>query len=627
MLNYILKKEDSLFFDMGHKVLKTTQDNLINLVEKKIQSTSNLTEIEEVLWSNLKSQLSLKNETISEKPRLDLLTSEFNLIPIIYSLYDMGDVLNQLEDKTVLPILIEGNAIYLGPITNNKIYFKNFITRLSANDPIIKEKAEIVNISSGNSKIYYNTSIFLEYEGLLNEAIQRLAELNSPNAILVIEDGNISTHIFQSFFKQENLQLDLMDAVDNRLGIITNLTTESLQNKGVDIFVSVSTTSDYSVYDSLLFAQSNSGAGFNKESAEYSAIGESIERLAAGVFKPKTKLCTWEELDKEGVHPDKFILFSDDQYKTKNFPYNKFSEISKINWVKSINLSEGKEEYVPLSLVKLPYKCSELEERISPSISTGLALGQSEEEAILSGIFETIERDAFTISWFLKLQPNRKLKIEDYIHNFSDKCSRNYRVNVYDISLENLFNTVLVTIHDSITNNFMIGAATRFTLEEAVKKAFLEAAQGITYVEMLVRKYKNDELIENFNKINSFQKHAAFYSIYPHLRDTVGYLLDENYTFQERNDSSFEINSKALSHKDRLDIAIQALKENGFNINYVDLTTGEISNLGVNAAKIIIPGLQSLHGTHAFRYLNQKRLKKFGLKNEKDINIYPHPFP
>ena len=171
----------------------------------------------------------------------------------------------------------------------------------------------------------------------------------------------------------------------------------------------------------------------------------------------------------------------------------------------------------------------------------------------------------------------------------------------------------------------MIGAATRFTISEAIKKAFLEAAQGITYVNMLVRNYRKDDLIQDFNKIDTFQKHAAFYSIYPEMRKEAGYFLDQNYEFTERSNSQFNEALAELPDSEKVNTIVEIMKNINKNIYYVDMTTPEIENLGASAARIIIPGMQPLHGAHKYRFLGRKRLMEIG--EEKIINDYPHPFP
>lgn len=98
-------------------------------------------------------------------------------------------------------------------------------------------------------------------------------------------------------------------------------------------------------------------------------------------------------------------------------------------------LCTDKSVYMPLSFIKLPYKIQEEEDRINPSISTSLALGKTKNQAILTGIYEVIEREAFAISWLLKLPPNKELKLTEYLKCEELILSKNYKCRAFDISL------------------------------------------------------------------------------------------------------------------------------------------------------------------------------------------------
>lgn len=634
MLNSIVRSEDFIVFDTHKKVAKAKRSFMLEeLIEKKRKHIERMSSEDNKNWTSIENILEICDVDIAEYEENILGDIDITSIPMIITPYEVNKVIDSIDkqSESIIPILVNDNSIFVGPLVEKKDHFKTYIMRLAANNPMLKEK---INLKLNNYEmLYINNSLLLKYKKEIAEALKQI-ELNKFNSkVFYIENDKVEIHKFLDF-KNNNVfnhePGDLMDALDSKLGIVTELDTESLKDIGVDMFISISTTTDYSIYDENLFSQANSGAGFDKKSAEYSAVGESIERLAAGCYSPDTILSSWNELNEKAVDPEKFILFSEDQYREKAFPYKKFDRNLKVNWVKSVNLTKGFSEYIPLALVKLPYRATLHEERITPSLSTGLALGNSKEQAILSGIFEAVERDAFSVSWFLKLAPNRRLNIKDYISHFEEICDVRYVCNVYDISLQGLFNTALVTIHDSETNNFMIGCATRFTMELAVKKAFLEAAQGITYVSMLVNKFRDDNMIENLTKINTFQKHAAFYSIYPEARKKVKYVLEKDYSFVERKDSKFEYEGiMDLSDSEKLNIAIETLRKCDKDINYVDLTTHEIETLGASAAKIVIPGLHPLHGSHLFRFLNPNRLNvfkdKYNLKGE--INKFPHPFP
>ena len=532
-----------------------------------------------------------------------------------------------MGSKTILPILIEGETIYIGPITGDEIIFCDFIKRLGANDIAIKEKIKMSK-EDKEEAILFNRKIIIDNMNKIKSSASKLLEEKYENEVWIIEKGQMKRHTFQPFVKQKKQRKqDLLNVVDEKVGIVTEVKIESLKELGVDIYVAVSTTTDYSIYDNSMFAQSNSGAGFDYISAMYAAVGESIERLAAGCYSPeKVRLSKACELDEPIVKIEEFVLFSHEQYAKENFPYRKLDKDTVICWSKAYNLCTDKSAYMPLSFIKLPYKIQEKEDRISPSISTGLALGKTKNQAILTGIYEVIERDAFAISWLLKLPPNKELKLTEYLKCEELILSKKYKCRAFDISIQGLLNTVVVTIHDNETNHFMIGSATRFTIAEAIKKAFLEAAQGIKYVDMLVCKYRDQNLISDFNKIDSFQKHASFYSIYPKMRKQVGYFLDETYKFNERRNSQFGENEKdILSDEEKLKIVIQIMKDRNRDIYYVDMTTPELENFGVSAARVIIPGMQPLHGVHRYRFLSDKRLRE--VEEKININPYPHPFP
>ncbi|NLL01190.1 MAG: hypothetical protein GX271_11100 [Clostridiales bacterium] len=628
MINYIAINNNSILFSKNGEIKRLKGNTLTQVVVKKmISGCKEYTGEEKEVMEFLRKGIPFNQELFLSTPLdLDLV----DILPVYYTIFNRSNVFQAIRDakhKKVLPILLEGGVIYIGPLTNNEHSFNDFVVRLASNDLAIKEK---IRLSSEDyqDEIYYNQNFIIKNNDEIKLATVRLVEEDDDNIVWIIEDGKLQRHGFQPFMRRGNKHPnDLMDAVDEKLGIITEVRTESLKSLGVDIYVAVSTTTDYTIYGNSLFAQSNSGAGFDPISASCSAVGESLERLAAGSYSPDDIiLARSKEIQEDKVKLNDFVMFSDEQYCDRSFPYKKLDENVRIRWSKAKNLCTGQQEYIPLSFIKLPYRVTESEERITPAISTGLALGKTSKQAILSGFYEVIERDAFALSWFLKLAPNRRLDIKNYIEDNKTMISEKYICNAYDISIQNLLNTVVVTIHDEETKHFMIGAATRFTISEAIKKAFLEAAQGITYINMLVRNYKNDNLIEEFNKIDSFQKHAAFYSIYPEMRKKVGYFLDEDYRFTERCNSNFnEALSEDMTDDDKIDVIVEMIKNINKDVYYVDITTYEIANLGASAARIIVPGMQPLHGTHRYRFLSNKRLMEIG--EEKVINNFPHPFP
>jgi len=620
MVNYIAVNPDVIVFSTRDELKRVRRTNVIlELIRKKIERQQRLVNVEEELYGILKKEIPFQEEDFAS------IKIEINdMHPVVYSMFDVNRVSKEYDlADNVLPILLEGDSIFVGPYTKDKQVFKEYINNLAANDKALSKKLELT--SSTSEEVFYNYKFINDNLEKIRKAAHSLREDGYENEVWIIENDSMSRHSFQILSKEsEQRKGDILATIDERLGLVTDVRVEDIKDFGANVYVAISNTTDFGRFGKNMFAQSNSGAGFDPISAKYSAVGESLERFAGGVYDSKEiKFGTKKEVIST-VDIEKFILFSEKQYKVSGFPYKKLDENTRIRWTKAKNLYSKEYDYVPLAFTQLPYRVRETEDRISPAISTGLALGKNEDAAILSGIYEVLERDAFASSWFMKLAPNEELNIDEYINTREILLDDRYKCRAYDISVQNLLNTVTVTIHDVVNNHFMIGAATRFTRKEAVEKAFIEAAQGITYINMLVKNYKNDNLIEDFNKIDTFQKHAAFYSIYPEKQKEVGYLLDIDYTFSGRNNSKFDIGND-YTEREKIEIIVNLLKKQGKDVFYVNMNFPGIKNFGASAARVIIPGLQPLHGAHKYRFLDDRRLKELG--GEGVINHNPHPFP
>jgi ribosomal protein S12 methylthiotransferase accessory factor len=75
-----------------------------------------------------------------------------------------------------------------------------------------------------------------------------------------------------------------------------------------------------------------------------------------------------------------------------------------------------------------------------------------------------------------------------------------------------------------------------------------------------------------------------------------------------------------------------AIRMRGYEPLVAQLTTPDLRELGLHVVRVLIPGLQPLHGNHAWPHLGGARLKRlssvFGGKVAlgASINPFPHPF-
>jgi ribosomal protein S12 methylthiotransferase accessory factor len=423
-------------------------------------------------------------------------------------------------------------------------------------------------------------------------------------------------------------QNNLFKAVDEKQGIVHMISEIPGHENDSSIHVVGSKSSNLSLYHPSLKIITNAGAGAGLEEASHSAIGESLERYAANIYNDEDLVhSSWTDLRDSAIHPSQFALFSAEQYREPDFPYVPFEEESQIRWVRGNEIGgAGKQKMIPACAVYLPYRYKKDEIKVMPSISTGLAAGKSIRAAILTGLYEVLERDAFTVSWINRIPP-REVKDE-----LTEEMKRRYFKQNLDFSIYDLTLDIEVPVSFVVMKNrnyseeiVNVGGACRRNSLQSIDKAMLEAAQGSTYVSELMELYKDWNVDDKFTDVNSFQKHALFYSKFPHMIKKADYLLDGAKEFRSplQNESGTEMD-------DDLDWVVERVRSAGYTPYFVDLTTPDLRKIGVYVVRVVVPGLQHLHGHHRYSFLGGKRLQKIPEKmnmNVESLNVYPHPYP
>nr|UBK24771.1 McmD1 [Thermoactinomyces sp.] len=437
--------------------------------------------------------------------------------------------------------------------------------------------------------------------------------------------------------EEKEQKSQLLQAVDAHTGIVNRYTEVSLSEDDPAIYSYASATPDLSMIKSDLPMYRHSGAGYTRQQAINSAVGETLERYASSIYEAQElPLLPYNQMEK-AVHPEQFQLFSPEQYQASGFPFQPFTESTPVCWSKGFSIGEYREAWVPASLVYLPYRRQKGEALITLSLSTGLAAGPSLEDAILTGLYEVMERDALSLSWLTKLPPRQVP--EERLANLSlERLGlRNERTTpfLFDISLDLPFPIFLAMIEREEEKKILhFGSAARTDPESAMKKALLEAAQCIPYIRGLVRNEKQEEE-KGFTWVDTFQKHALYYNLRMDLRTPCHYLLSSSWREELArrplatwNQTTFQ--SKSMEPKAEIRQVVKALKEEGYEAIAVDLTTPDLRQIGIHVVRVLIPGFNPLSGNHAYRFLGEKRRAHLERKWNQPLpvmNEYPHPFP
>jgi oxazoline/thiazoline synthase len=154
------------------------------------------------------------------------------------------------------------------------------------------------------------------------------------------------------------------------------------------------------------------GKGSTAEQGEASALMEAIERYS-GIFqgdeiRAKRRFIDFPSGD--AIPPNEVLLFSDAQVRQARAPAPSpdvpdglpalFDRSARIEWSPVWSLRDARFKYLPTTLLYFFYRGV----AAFAADSNGCAAGNTLEEAIVQGFLELIERDAYAIWWYNRLQ-------------------------------------------------------------------------------------------------------------------------------------------------------------------------------------------------------------------------------
>ncbi|MFD4434033.1 TOMM precursor leader peptide-binding protein, partial [Nocardia sp. NPDC058497] len=145
------------------------------------------------------------------------------------------------------------------------------------------------------------------------------------------------------------------------------------------------------------------GRTANYRSSELIALLEALERHG-GLYpggKRTVVRSSFRQIASEAVDPRQLALHPAESYRRPDFGFEQFDDTRIYPWVWGYSFMRQAPILVPESYAY--YRAPRRDEDPRPflyEISNGCALGGCLEEAILYGILETVERDAFLMTWY-----------------------------------------------------------------------------------------------------------------------------------------------------------------------------------------------------------------------------------
>jgi ribosomal protein S12 methylthiotransferase accessory factor len=360
------------------------------------------------------------------------------------------------------------------------------------------------------------------------------------------------------------------------------------------------------------------GAGWDPAAAEAAGIGEAVERWMPQPLAQdqivESSFASWQ-LNEPALGPDRWIAFHRGQFDQPGFPFVAWSRDAVRHWVCCREVLSGTPAWVPVQYVFLVSDGAG-GHRFGPAISTGLSCGRVVDPVLLRGLQEVIERDALVGAWWGSY-PLEEHDLECVLRHLKpDQPARllrpNLRYRFYRIDTPYSQHVTIVTLagEDREGFCFSVGSACRENRSASWTKAILEAVQGRHYV-----RYLKAQLSEPVIVPTDFAGHAVYYSFHPEqLADTV-------------------LERATKPPADNYDTAVEGVAELLECLGpdrpayFRNLTPPPLvaAKLDYVVLRIVVPGLQPLHGHHLMPYLGGPLWAPRGLREWQ--NMPPHPFP
>jgi len=357
------------------------------------------------------------------------------------------------------------------------------------------------------------------------------------------------------------------------------------------------------------------GCGWSDEAAANACAGEGIERLFAYPLDQDAAIEASHDhwpMAEPAIAPERWVLFHPQQYQLAGFPFEPLTGSTRCRWVCFREASSGEPYWVPEEFAYLLPRpgCSH---RFCPATSTGLAAGTAGQPVVLRALQEVIERDALLGAWWGTYPVE---EIDRHAAWGPEELARLHRPNLrwrfFRIQSPFSHHVTMVTVEGEDQEGFChsIGSACRESRRASWIKSTLEAVQGRHYVRHLRQQRAADIRPP---AMHIFADHALHYSLHPDE-------LNRTILNQTR-----QATPPAEVLDESLPVLCARLKERPVLVRNLMPPMLAAQGLDWRVAKVVVPGLQPLHGDDRFAHLGGPLWLPRSLD---EWNAMPtHPFP
>lgn len=306
-------------------------------------------------------------------------------------------------------------------------------------------------------------------------------------------------------------------------------------------------------------------------------------------------------------------------------------------WSLGQSLITGEDVALPTRLVYYYPKGLE-ESRWVQESSNGCAIGGSDNEALLFGLLEAIERDAFLAAWYAGL-PLDEIRPE----SVTDPDSRAFlnRMSLCG-QVVRFFNATIgvdvptvIAVCTGPNGSSCVGAGSHPDVEKALHSALIEVASDFQVVAQHLREREAElaAMVQDYSRVRVMEDHADMFA-HPDARPLLAPWLDSDHHVVDID----SLDRSGSGHCVEADLTetVEACKRAGLEPIAVSTQTALADAVGARCWKVVVPGLIPIDfGFDYQRALKMPRLariaEEFAISrgHEPDFTAHtvPHPFP
>ncbi|MCT9097290.1 YcaO-like family protein [Haloarchaeobius sp. HME9146] len=245
----------------------------------------------------------------------------------------------------------------------------------------------------------------------------------------------------------------------------------------------LATNSETSVFSDASAPKQAAGVDDDWNAAFMKAVGEALERYSSAVYRNSEFQSMPPAMVEGGVAPDAVVRRDDAPAVDPEEP---------IPWVMGENLATEEETPLPAEIVQFPPP----EERYTDAITTGLGLGSSGADALVSGLTEVIERDATMLAWYSTFEP-LELRVDDEAYQTLARRARSegLRTTALLVTQDVDVPVVAVAVHRENGDwpAFAVGSGAALDPVDAARSGLAEALQNWMELRSMGRSKSTDE--------------------------------------------------------------------------------------------------------------------------------------